>query len=263
MSIKGYTTNTGGKKHPIHNKKGITDKQMYFKTSDTIKVKNQTVKLRKKGKDELISVDSGHGIHNKIIIKNGIISPNNSILDAIVSIWSDIPNDVKKTVKRIEIRETKGPYSGTWYPKTKVLALNLKESDSEEQIENTLSHELGHADFQNMEDKAKTDAVMKEKLKKYIDALVLLPPITFYSKSFYDKWVKSENDLNQRKEFGSKEMVAETYPITLRNAHNYVNEEHAETAMYIASKNKDSLGVIYPPAMNEAVKDFKKLHSDK
>src|SRR5574337_52281 len=103
-------------KHPITPKKGILKKQLTGKTTDTIHVKNETIKLRKKGKDELISVDSGHGIYNKIIIKNGIVSPDHRILEAIISIWSDIPDDVKKTVKEIRVSETpEGNHAvGTW-----------------------------------------------------------------------------------------------------------------------------------------------------
>lgn len=269
MSIKGYTTNKNRKSHPIYAKKGITEKQFkQLNTKDRIKIDNEIIKIKPKGNDQIVGIDSGK-IHNKITIKNGIISPNHTVLEAIVSIWSDVPDDIKKLVKKIVIKETE-EYSGEWNDKTHTLTLGLSNDiyRTETDVEDTLSHELAHVDFDDMMKRINSDPKLKNKMIRYFDEMAMLPPITMYSKTYYDDYIKERNFLDQEKyrwhDLSKKELDEKEAEVTGK-ALLWMNETHSDTAMYKASadKTRPELLVTYEPAMEKAVKNFNKLHSKK
>lgn len=226
-----------------------------------IKTKSETIKIGRKGNDEIVGIDTGK-IHNKIVIKNGIISPNHNVIEAIIGIWSEIPDDVKKTVKEIRVSETKdgsGAF-GMWESKKRILHLYLTNKVSTiDDIEDTFSHELAHADFDNKLVASKPDSEIRKKMIKYFDELGLLPPITFYSKEFYDDWINSKSRLGKNDPYYDPKFEKEENAKLLA----YLNEEHSETAMYVAApdRRKGELGVLYKPAMDKAVQYFKELHS--
>lgn len=143
-----------------------------------------------------------------------------------------------------------------WESKKHILHLYLTNKISTvESVEDTFSHELGHADFQDKLVRSEPNTEIKKKMVKYFDEMGLLPPITFYSKEFYDDWINSKSRSGK---FDAEEQHKENQKLLL-----YIDEEHAETSMYVASpdKKREELGVLYRPAMEEAVKYFKELHS--
>lgn len=104
MSIKGFAAHGNGKKYPVHEKKGISEKDLSSKTKDTISVKPVFIPATKESQHDKNSIrEYKKDFGNAVEIKNVMIHPS-TFLYATNSSKNWIPPYDVESVKRLKSR---------------------------------------------------------------------------------------------------------------------------------------------------------------
>lgn len=252
MVIAGFYKKNG-KTRPI-TKKNVLRSQL-----DKLE-KKSVIKKSKYVKSNEVDIKT---LKDKLVIEDGLkVDDDHDIILAMFDVWSRTPDDVKKVVKEIRIFEmdSNGSTLGVFDNENRTLTMYVARYLTREKYEDTFSHELAHGDFYH-----NLFLKNKDKLIRYANEMALLPPITFYSKTYYDEYVKLREKLNMEvayNETPSKNKLSDEEMQIGTAELDYLNEEHSDTAMYKNSRNKNraGLGVISKEVMEEAVKNYNELH---
>lgn len=191
---------------------------------------------------------------------------NHEIISAVEEVWEKTPKDIRSLVVEIILLPqppSKDPNITHWgmmdgYTR-KVTLYFKKGSGNLDSYKNTLSHELAHIWFNYQKDKK------NPKIAKYEEAVEALPPVTKNNIPHYFDYVINQSNLNILKsDKAPKEVIKEQEKATKIARDVFADEVHSETEEYIVADNKkeqETLEVLNPKVMVQAIGLYNKLHS--